>query len=78
MTGDKSRPWRIVIVDDSPDDRAEMRRVLRSAERRYELIDAETGAEAVTAALDRARPPSCVLLDYLSHVTSASSSLPAR
>jgi signal transduction histidine kinase/DNA-binding response OmpR family regulator len=58
-------PWRIVIVDDSPDDRAEMRRVLRSAGRRYELVDAENGAEAIAAVLDPARgPPSCMLLDY--------------
>jgi signal transduction histidine kinase len=69
MTGDtesKSQVWRIVLVDDSPDDRAEMRRLLlRSETRRYELVDADTGAEAVAAVLDPGRgPPSCVLLDY--------------
>jgi signal transduction histidine kinase len=65
-TDASSQPWRIVIVDDNADDRAEMRSLLRNGSaRRYELVDAETGAEAVAAALDpELGPPSCILLDY--------------
>ncbi len=57
--------WRVVVIDDSPDDRAEVRRLLlRGSERRYALAEAETGAAGVRAVLDADDPPDCVVLDY--------------
>ena len=61
-----ARVCRVVIVEDSPDDRAEIRRLLlRGSERRYRFVEAETAAAGVRAALDAAAgPPDCVVLDY--------------
>ena len=60
-----ARPWRVVVIDDSPDDRAEIRRLLlKGSERRYQFVEAETGAAGVRAVLDAADPPDCVVLDY--------------
>ena len=58
--------WRVVIIDDSPDDRAEIRRLLlKSSERRFHFVEAETGEAGVRAVLgEEARPPDCVVLDY--------------
>lgn len=57
--------WRIVIIDDSPDDRAEVRRLLfRGAERRYVFAEADTGAAGVEAVLTGALMPDCVVLDF--------------
>ena len=57
--------WRVVVIDDSPDDRAEVRRLLlRGSERRYQFVEAETGAAGVRTALDADDPPDCVVLDY--------------
>ena len=70
MTGAVLAPtghvWRVVIVDDSPDDRAEVRRLLlRGSDRRYSFTEAETGAAGVRAVLGAVGgPPNCVLLDY--------------
>lgn len=61
-----ARVWRMVVVDDSPEDRAEARRLLlKGSDRRYMFVEAETGAAAVRAVLDApGGPPDCVLLDY--------------
>lgn len=59
-TGDT---WTVLIVDDSPDDRTEARRLLLTgSDRRYTFDEAQTGAAAVQAVL--AVPPDCLLLDY--------------
>jgi len=59
----KNDIWKIVIIDDSPEDRAEIRRLLlKGSDRRYEFIEAENGAAGVRATL--ASGPDCVMLDY--------------
>jgi PAS domain S-box-containing protein len=59
-------PWHVVVVDDSPDDRAEVRRLLTTgSDRRYRWTEAETGAGAVRAVRDSPDgPPDCVVLDF--------------
>jgi PAS domain S-box-containing protein len=61
-----SEVWRIVIIDDSPDDRAEIRRLLLfGSERRYRFIEAETGDAGADAILNAEDGPiDCVVLDY--------------
>ena len=58
--------WHIVIVDDSPDDRAEARRLLlKGSDRRYTFTEAESGAAGVRALREWATAPQrCVVLDY--------------
>jgi signal transduction histidine kinase len=52
----------ILVVDDSSDDRAAIRRLLARQSRGYVVLEAETGADGL--ALLRAEPPACVLLDF--------------
>lgn len=52
----------ILVVDDSPDDRAVIRRFLGRRDREYDIFEAGTG-EAGLAYLREERPD-CVLLDY--------------
>ena len=56
----------ILIIDDSPDDLAEARRMLlRGSERRYRFTEAELGREGVRACMEMdGPPPDCVLLDF--------------
>jgi len=58
--------WRLVIIEDSPEDCDEIRRLLlQGSDRRYQFVEAETGAAGVRAILDPSnRPPDCVVLDY--------------
>ncbi|HYO16681.1 MAG TPA: response regulator, partial [Thermoanaerobaculia bacterium] len=54
---------RILIVDDSPEDRASYRRLLQKNEvRRYEFLEAESGEEGLEIA--QRETPDCLLLDY--------------
>jgi signal transduction histidine kinase len=54
---------RVLLVDDSPEDRAYLRRLLeRAQERRFTVVDEETGADAIRRMEEE--PPDCVVLDY--------------
>ncbi|HEY4588649.1 MAG TPA: response regulator [Thermoanaerobaculia bacterium] len=56
-------PIRLLIVDDSPEDRELYRRQLvKDREHAYEILEAETGEEGL--ALARETSPDCLLLDY--------------
>jgi signal transduction histidine kinase len=56
-------PLRILIVDDSPEDREVYRRLLlQDREHEYRFAQAESGEEGLEAV--RREPPDCVLLDY--------------
>ncbi len=59
-------PLHVVVVDDNPDDLAEVRRLmLHGSKRRYRFTEAATGAEAISACLEApGGPPDCVILDY--------------
>ena len=58
-------PWCIAIIDESPDDRADIRRMLLGGlERRLTFIEAETGQGGVKAALSAVPPPNCIVLHY--------------
>ena len=57
--------WRVFIIDDSPDDRAEVRRMLlKGSERQLLFFEAETADAGVKAVLACDPPPDCVVLDY--------------
>ncbi|MBL8423222.1 MAG: PAS domain-containing protein [Candidatus Accumulibacter phosphatis] len=62
----KNEIWRILVIDDNPDDRADLRQMLlRGSDRRYRFSEAELGAEGVRKVHDRQDGPyDCVLLDY--------------
>lgn len=60
-----SETWKIVIVDDSPEDRAEVRRLLLSgAERRFTFAEAESGEEGIRLCLQPDDPPHCLFVDF--------------
>jgi len=59
------KPWCVVIVDDSPEDRAEIRRMLlKGSDRRLSFIEAETAEAGIQAVMDAVPPPDCMVLDY--------------
>jgi len=56
-------PVRVLLVDDSPEDRTIWRRYLeRARERRFVVIEAETGTEAIERL--HSDPPDCVVVDH--------------
>ena len=57
---------RVVIIEDIPEDIAEIRRLLlQGSDRRYQFVEAQTGAAGLRAILDTSSgPPDCVVLDY--------------
>lgn len=58
-------PWRVFIVDDSPEDRAEIRRMLlNGSERQLSFVEAETADTGISAVLGAVPPPDCLVLDY--------------
>ena len=59
------KPWRVLIIDDSPEDRAEIRRLLLTgSDRRLSFVEAGTAEAGIQAVLYAAFPPDCILLDY--------------
>ena len=65
--------WHVVIVDDSPEDRAEARRLLlKGSDRRYAFTEAGTGAAGIRALAESATAAvtvtvtahRCIVLDY--------------
>jgi signal transduction histidine kinase len=64
-SGQSSAPWRILLIDDNEDDRAQTRRLLlHGSQRRYAFAEAETGAAGIVLVLASNALPDCVLLDY--------------
>ncbi|HEX8429997.1 MAG TPA: ATP-binding protein [Longimicrobium sp.] len=56
-------PMRVLLVDDSPEDRTIWRRYLeRARDRNFVVLEAETGAEAIERL--NTDPPDCVLVDH--------------
>ncbi|MBL8373558.1 response regulator [Accumulibacter sp.] len=62
----KNQLWHILIIDDSPDDRADLRQMLlRGSDRRYRFSEAELGADGLRQLQQtREGPYDCILLDY--------------
>ena len=59
------KPWRVFIIDDSPDDRAEIRRMLLTgSERHITFFEAEKAEAGIKAVLAAEPPPDCLVLDY--------------
>jgi PAS domain S-box-containing protein len=59
-------PWRILIIEDDPEKRAELRSLLRQGSGgQYTVLEASTAAEGVRVVREgEGGPPDCVLLDY--------------
>ncbi len=65
MNTNDAQGWRIVMIDDSEDDRRLVRRLLlRGSSRRHTFIETDTGRSGVKAVLYGEALPDCVVLDY--------------
>ena len=63
--GESTLPWRVVLIDDNDDDKAQARRLLlQGSDRHYTFAEAETGAAGTALVLAAGALPDCVLLDY--------------
>ncbi len=61
----KDNLWRVLIIDDSPEDRQAMRLMLSESGLRFHITEADTGALGLRVCLDNEQgSPDCVLLDY--------------
>lgn len=61
-----SNPRRVLIIEDDPDGRADLRKmILCGSDRRYEFSEAELGATALKQVHENANTPfDCILLEY--------------
>lgn len=58
-------PFHILIIEDSPEDRSEIRRMLLlGSERHFRFTEAHSGAEALRLLSGFDRVPDCILLDF--------------
>ncbi len=58
-------PFHVLLIEDSPDDRADIRQMLlHGSPRHYKFTEAETGSAALRALRETANPPDCILLDF--------------
>ena len=58
-------PFHVLLIEDSPDDRANIRQMLlHGSPRHYKFTEAETGSAALRALRETATPPDCILLDF--------------
>jgi CheY-like chemotaxis protein len=59
------KPWRILIIDDSTDDRADIRRMLlKGSDRRITFSEKATAQAGIQAILTEKVRPDCVVLDF--------------
>jgi signal transduction histidine kinase len=61
---DAPRARRVLLVEDDYDECKRFSRMLRGADRRYDVVECSSGGEAVRLIRDGDRPFDCVLLDY--------------
>ena len=63
-----TQTWRVLVIDDSPEDRAEIRRLLLlGSARQYQFVETSTGLAGVAgvrAVLNTNKLPDCVVLDF--------------
>ena len=58
------KPWCVFIIDDSAEDRAEIRRMLlKGSDRRLSFVEAATAEAGIAAVLGAVPPPDCLVLD---------------
>jgi PAS domain S-box-containing protein len=58
-------PFHILIIEDSPDDRSDIRRMLLlGSDRHFKFTEACSGAEALALLTGLDRAPDCILLDF--------------
>lgn len=63
---DITAPFHVLLIEDSPEDRADIRQMLlRGSRRHYRFTETETGDAGVRAILEHPdNPPDCVILDF--------------